>query len=72
MLRLLVALLLAANGLFYAWSQGWLDTLTGTRAQGEREPQRLQKQVNPEAVKVLPPGAAASAALSTPDADSPR
>jgi hypothetical protein len=71
MLRLLVVLLLAANGLFYAWSQGWLDAVTGTRAQGEREPQRLQKQVHPEAVKVLPPGAA-SAAFSTPDADSPR
>lgn len=58
MLRVLVLLLVLANAAFWAWTQGWLGT--PPRA-GEREPQRLEAQVRPEAVRVLPPAAASAA-----------
>lgn len=56
MLRRLVFLLLLANLLFFAWSQGWLTGLTGLRPHPEREPERLARQVRPETIVVLPPG----------------
>lgn len=62
MLRLLVLLLVLANAGVYSWRQGWLDTLVGVRAQGDREPGRLALQVQPEVVRVLAP-------LPPPDAD---
>lgn len=65
MLRLLVLLLLAANLLFYAWTRGWLDDLTSLRPHPEREPERLTRQVHPERITVLPPGAASAAAATT-------
>ena len=58
----MIALALANLG-FYAWTQGWLDTLTGVRANGDREPERLARQVRPETVQILSP-AVASAALA--------
>ena len=60
MLRLLVVALLAANLAFYAWTQGWLDDVVGVRATGDREPERLARQVRPELIRVLPPQSAAS------------
>jgi len=62
MLRWAVALLLVANVVFFAWSQGWLDSLTGVRAGGDREPERLAQQVRPDVVRVLTPQAVAAAA----------
>ena len=62
MLRALVLLLLAANGLFFAWSRGWL----GDAGAGEREPERIARQVNPDAVRVLNPAAATAALARTP------
>lgn len=62
MLRRFALLMVAANVLFFAWTQGWLDDIVGIRAAGDREPQRLAKQVKPESVTVLSPAAAASAA----------
>lgn len=62
MLRVLVGLLLLANLLFLGWSQGWFDAV-GLRSTGEREPERLQRQVRPEVVRVLPPGAASAASV---------
>jgi len=53
MLRLLVGALLLANGVFYGWSQGWLDQLAGVRAEGDREPGRLAMQVEPQRVHVV-------------------
>jgi len=61
MLRLLVVALLAANLLFYAWTQGWLDDVVGARAAGDREPERMTRQVKPELIRVLSPPSAASA-----------
>jgi hypothetical protein len=65
MLRTLVLLLLLANGLFFAWAQGWLGAAP---RQGEREPHRLAAQVAPETVKVLP-AAQARAAIQAARAD---
>ncbi len=74
MLRLLVVVLALANAVFLAWSLGWLDDLTGVRARGEREPERLARQVRPESIRILPPGsvrAAAPAPASVPAPPSP-
>jgi hypothetical protein len=40
-----------------------LDGVVGMRAQGDREPERLQRQVRPETLRVLPPSAASVAAV---------
>jgi hypothetical protein len=67
MLRLLVLLLVLGNAGFFAWSQGWLDGVDGVPpAQAEREPQRLQQQINPNALRLLSP-AATSAAIAAAD-----
>lgn len=55
MLRALVLLLALANAGFFAWSRGWLDGVAGVRMAGEREPERLARQVHPESVRLLPP-----------------
>lgn len=56
MLRTLVALLLLANALWWAWSQGWLPAtaLPFPTEAGQREPQRLAAQQRPESVRILP------------------
>jgi hypothetical protein len=55
MMRYWLVLLLLANALLWAWGQGWL----GGRSSGEqREPERLQAQVHPERLKLLPPAQA--------------
>ena len=53
MLRLIVLLLLLANGGYYAWSHGLLQPW-GVGPLQQSEPQRLQQQVQPEAVRILP------------------
>jgi len=65
-LRAFVAALLVANLAFFAWSQGWLDAVVGVRSIGDREPERLLRQVHPELVRVLSAGDAASAAAAPP------
>lgn len=52
MLRLLVLLLLLANGGFYAWSQGLLLPW-GVGPVQQSEPQRMKEQVRPDTVRVL-------------------
>jgi hypothetical protein len=65
MLRLLVAALLVANLLFWAWHHTPLAQSLGLPA-GEpgREPERLQRQYHPEAVQLLKPEARPVAAAS--------
>lgn len=55
MLRWLFVALLAANLAFYAWTQGWLTGVIGLSPQGDREPERLARQVNPQEIQILPP-----------------
>ena len=68
MLRALVVALLLANALVLAWSLGALDGLLGRRPDPDREPERLQRQVNPELVKLLPPAAASAPAAAASQA----
>jgi hypothetical protein len=53
MLRLAALLLLLANAGYYAWSQGLLAAW-GLEPARQAEPQRLQQQIKPEAVRVVP------------------
>jgi len=64
MLRTVVLLLVLANALFFAWTQGWLEGVTGSKPHAEREPERLTRQINADRIVVLPPGAASAAAAS--------
>lgn len=61
-MRVVVLVLLAINALFFAWSRGWLDTVTGLPAHGGREPQRVAAQQHPE--RIQPLAASAVAALA--------
>jgi len=61
MLRTVVLLLVLANALFFAWTQGVLQGVTGSRPHPEREPERLTRQVNADQIVVLPPSAASAA-----------
>ena len=63
-LRALVAALIVANLLFFAYTRTWLDSLFDLHAYGEREPERLSSQVRPQTIRLLPAGAAASAPSS--------
>jgi hypothetical protein len=58
----LIALLLLGNLAFFAWTQGWLDDIVGVRSTGDREPERMLRQVHPELIRILPAGAASGAA----------
>jgi hypothetical protein len=59
LLRTLVLLLVLANLAFLAWTQGLLSPLAHPPMSSEREPERLTRQVQPDAVKVLGTQAAA-------------
>lgn len=52
MLRWVIWLLVLANAGYFAWSQGYLDTL-GLKPAEQREPERLTQQVKPEALRLL-------------------
>lgn len=66
MLRTVVLLLVLANALFFAWTQGWLEGVTGSKPHAEREPERLARQVNADRVIVLSPAAASAAVAPRP------
>lgn len=75
MLRALVLILLLCNAGFWAWRHGWLQpvhSVIGARPEGEREPERLARQVHPERLQLAlaPDGPAplAAGAASSPDA----
>ena len=52
MLRLLVLVLLLANGLFFAWSHGMLRAY-GFAPAPVNEPQRMGQQIKPDSIKLL-------------------
>ena len=62
MLRGLVGMLLLANLALYAWTQGWL----GARGGEAGEPDRLSRQMRPDAVRVLTEAEAASVSAASP------
>jgi hypothetical protein len=63
-LRALLAALVVANLLFFAFTRGALEGL-GLDALGDREPERLAHQVRPESIRLLPTSPAASAVAET-------
>ena len=72
MLRLAVIALLLANAGYYAWSQGWLRSW-GLAPVEQSEPHRLEQQIRPKTLRILPAGdiapiapAAANEALAAP------
>ena len=68
MLRTVVLLLLLANGVYYAWTQGMLQPIGLVPAQ-QSEPQRLGQQVKPEAIRVLSPQEARKADVAAQPAE---
>ena len=73
MLRFLVLVLLLANAGYYAWSQGLLQAWGLAPAQ-QAEPQRLQQQIQPEALRIVgakAPHPVAAPASGTEAAESP-
>ncbi len=54
MLRLFVLLLILANGVYFAWSQGLLRAY-GFAPIPQSEPHRVAQQIRPEAIHVLTP-----------------
>jgi hypothetical protein len=52
MLRLLVLVLILANGIFFAWSNGLLRAYGFAPVQ-PNEPQRMAQQIRPEAIQLL-------------------
>lgn len=70
MLRLTVLLLLLANGLYFAWSQGLLRSW-GLAPVQQAEPQRLQQQIRPEALRLLSVDEARRIESSSPPAVRP-
>jgi cell division protein FtsN len=52
MLRSLILLLIAANAAYYAWTQSWFAPI-GWVPSSPREPQRVEQQIQPYAVRVL-------------------
>lgn len=71
MLRVLVLLLALANAGYYAWSQGALRDW-GLGPGSSAEPQRLQQQIKPDAVRILPASEARRAVVPTVAAASPK
>jgi hypothetical protein len=53
MLRLVVLILALANAAYFAWSQGLLASW-GIAPTQQSEPQRLEQQIKPQALRVLP------------------
>lgn len=60
MLRFLFIAALVLNALVFAFTQGWLDSVTGIRARGDSDPARLARQVQPEQLQLLNAQAAKS------------
>lgn len=66
MLKWAAWLLVLGNAGYFAWSQGYLDTL-GLKPVEQREPQRLAQQVRPEALRLLNgPRAESAQAVAAP------
>jgi len=65
MLRILLVVLVLANGLYFAWTQGALAAFGLLPAAfSEREPQRLAQQVRPGALQITPAASSSTAPQS--------
>lgn len=64
MLRLIVVLLLLANGAYFAWVRGHL-AMFGLAPVAQTEPARMQAQIKPELVQLVKPPSSQSATTAT-------
>jgi hypothetical protein len=64
-LRALLAALIVANLIFFAYSRGTFDSALGLHSQGDREPERVAAQVRPQTVRLLPMSAASAPAQAS-------
>lgn len=74
MLRIVAIALLLANGLYFAWTSGWLADMGLPPAQ-QREPERLQAQIDPGTLRLLNGERAESPAVppvKAPEPQTPR
>jgi hypothetical protein len=79
-MRAWVLALVVANLAFFVWTQGWVSPWLPAPWQGQREPQRVLGQVNPERVAVrrtdaavtAPAGASAGASAAASGASGAR
>lgn len=71
MLRLFVLLLILANGVYFAWSQGLLRAY-GFAPVPQSEPHRVAQQIHPEAIHVLTPQEVKRAEVQTPVEAAPK
>jgi hypothetical protein len=63
-MKFVLSLLVVANLLLYGWFRGWMAPFGGDG----REPVRLERQLSPDALRVVPAGAAAAAGAGAPGA----
>ena len=63
MLRIVVLVLALANAAYFAWAQGLFGGL-GLAPAPSSEPQRLQQQIKPEVVRILPASEAMAAEVA--------
>ncbi|MCW5650960.1 MAG: SPOR domain-containing protein [Ramlibacter sp.] len=64
MLRLIALVLVLVNGLYFAWAQGLLQSWGAAPVQ-QSEPQRLNQQIRPEALRLLGPDEARRVEVAT-------
>jgi hypothetical protein len=69
-LRIFVFVLIAANGLFYAWSHSHLSAW-GLAKPSQSEPHRITDQIEPERIVIRPSNNATNIAAPTPAASAP-
>jgi hypothetical protein len=70
MLRLIVVLLLLANGAYFAWTQGYL-AMFGLAPLTQTEPARMLAQIKPEQMRLLSAAAARSQEMAVAAVASP-
>ena len=70
MLRLILLMLLLANGVYFVWSHGHLRAWNFAPAQ-QTEPQRLAQQLRPESLRILKAGEASRVEAAPPVAAQP-
>lgn len=70
-MRVWVGVFALANLAFFVWTQGWVSPWLPAPWQGQREPQRVLEQVNPERVAVRRTPTAAAATAAAPASAAP-
>ena len=61
MLKAALAVIVAANLLFFGFTRGWFDGVLGLHSRGDREPERIANQVRPATIVLMPMASAPAA-----------